>query len=213
MLNRKGKGAFLLAFAFTLVAAAAAPAQDSDAPRQTPPPRPEVNHEVLIHLLATAEGTEGGGGRVPQALEGVVRQLKATLPSSDYRLAATFVNRVRDGATFDIKTAGGGPLAPTQNPLTPTFFQISLTNVRLIDPASAQPSINIQHFRLGMKVPIQMAAVAGDKGQSYPVINYEDVGVTTQLSVREGEPTLVGTLNSGRAGQLFVIVITVRRTK
>src|ERR1044072_1275104 len=73
MLHRKGKGTFLLAFAFILVAAIAAPAQDSDAPRQTPASRPEVNHEVLIHLLVTAEGTEDGG-RVPQALEGVVRQ-------------------------------------------------------------------------------------------------------------------------------------------
>jgi hypothetical protein len=40
---------------------------------------------------------------------------------------------------------------------------------------------------------------------------YEDTGINTQMSVREGEPTLVGTLNTSRPGQLFVIVITVKR--
>ena len=215
MLNRKGRGALLYALAFILIAAVPAFAQDSDAPRQGAPSRAEVNHEVYVHLLITAEGAEGGA-RAPQSLEGVVRQLKASLPPSDYRLAATFINRVRDGASFEVKTAGGGPFGAVQTPsqFTPVFIQLSVAGVKLIDPASAQPSINVQQFRLGMKVPIQTASVQRDKGEAtYPVIQYEDVGVNTQLSVREGEPTLVGTLNASRPGQLFVIVVTVRRTK
>ena len=214
MLNRQGRGALLCALAFILIAAVPAFAQDSDAPRQAAPSRAEVNHEVYIHLLATAEGAEGGA-RVPQSLEGVVRQLKASLPPSDYRLAATFINRVRDGASFEVKTTGGTfSAAQTPSQFTPASIQLSVAGVKLIDPASAQPSINVNQFRLGMKVPIQMANVQRDKGEAtYPVIQYEDVGVSTQLSVREGEPTLVGTLNASRPGQLFVIVVTVRRTK
>jgi hypothetical protein len=215
MLNRTGRGAFLLALAFTLFASASASAQDSDASRQSAPSRAEVNHEVLVYLLATADGAEAGT-KPPQALEGVVRQLKAALPPSDYRLAATFINRVRDGASFEVKTAGGSTFGTIQTPsqFTPAFVQLSVTGVKLIDPASAQPSINVQQFRLGMKVPIQMASMQRDKAEvTYPVIQYEDVGVNTQLSVREGEPTLVGTLNSSRPGQLFIIVVTVRRTK
>ena len=115
MLNRKGRGALLLALALTLIASAGASAQDSDAPRQGAPSRAEVNHEVHVHLLVTAEGAEGGV-RVPQSLDGVVRQLKAALPPSDYRLATTFINRVRDGAGFDVKTAGAGPLGPVPTP-------------------------------------------------------------------------------------------------
>jgi len=214
MLNRRGRGVLLLALAFTLIASAGARAQDSDAPRQAAPARPEVNHEVHVHLLATADGAEGGT-RVPQSLEPVVRQLKTALPPSDYRLAATYINRVRDNSGFEVKSAGAGPFAPAQasSQLTPSFVQLSLSGVKLIDPASAQPSINVNQFRLGMKVPVQTTSVRGEKGEgSYPVIQYEDVGLSTQLSVREGEPTLVGTLNSGRSGQLFVIVVTIRRT-
>jgi hypothetical protein len=219
MRKQTRKGALLLALALTFAAAgsAAAAAQEGEpAPRPQAPPRQEVNHEVLVQLLVTAEGGEGVA-RVPQSLDGVLRQLKAALPQSDYRLAATYVHRVRDGGMFEVRGPGGVPFAPPQaaNTLTPSFFQLSVTGVKLLDAAAAQPSINIQQFRLGMKVPIQTGATAGvgDRGAGYPVIQYEDTGLSTQLSVREGEPTLVGTLNGSRPGQLFVIIITVRRTR
>ncbi len=218
MRNRTRKGALLLALALTFVAAgsAAASAQEGEPPpRPQTPSRQEVNHEVLVQLLVTAEGGEGSA-RVPQSLDGVLRQLKAALPPADYRLAATYVHRVRDGGVFEVRGPGGVPFAPPQaaNTLTPSFFQLTVSGVKLLDAAAAQPSINIQQFRLGMKVPIQTGATAiGEKGGGYPVIQYEDTGLSTQLSVREGEPTLVGTLNGSRPGQLFVIILTARRTR
>jgi hypothetical protein len=214
MLNRKGRGALLLALAFTFLVSASASAQDSAEPRQGPPSRAEVNHEVHIHLLVTAEAADGGA-RAPQTLDGVVRQLKASLPPSDYRLAVTFINRVRDGAGFDVRSAGGAGFGQSQppGPPPPTVLQIAVSGVKLIDPASAQPSINVNQFRLSFRMPVQTAAVKTDKGEgSYPVVQYEEIGLSSQLSVREGEPTLVGTLNTMRPGQLFAVVITVRRT-
>lgn len=215
MLDRKGRGALLLlALAFTVFVPCGARAQDApDAPRQGAPPRPEVNHEVHVHLLVTAEAAEGGA-RVPQSLDGVVRQLKASLPPSDYRLAATFIGRVRDGADFDIKSAGGPAFGPqTPGPFQPTAIQLAVSRVRLIDPASAQPSISVSLFRFNLRMPVQTGAVKSDKGEvSYPVVQYEELGLGTQLSVRDGEPTLVGTLNAARPGQLFAVVVTVRRT-
>ncbi len=213
MQERTGKGALLAALALFVIAAASATAaaQDSDAPRQQQQQRADMNHEVQLHVLVNAADA-GAGARVPAALEPVVRQLKAALPPSDYRLAASFINRVRDGGSFDLKTVGA-PFGPPQTPsqLPPTFFEIGLNSVKLIDPAAAQPSINIQQFRLGMRVPIQTGAV-GEKGAS-PIIQYEGTGLSTQLSVREGEPTLVGTLNATRPGELYIIVVTVKRTK
>ena len=105
--------------------------------------------------------------------------------------------------------AGFGQSQPP-GPFPPTFIQLAVSAVKLIDPASAQPSINVQQFRLGFRLPVQTAAVKTGEGSS-PVIQYEDMGLNTQLSVREGEPTLVGTLNSTRPGQVFAIVVTVRR--
>ena len=202
-----------LALLFLMAGVAAASAQEGEParPQAGSPARPEVNHEVHLHLLVTADGAEAAA-RVPQALEGVVRQLKAAMPSADYRVAATFINRVRDGGQFELKSVGGGaPFSSAQTPrlLHTGYLQLSLSGVRLLDAASERPSINIQHFRLGMKVPVHATSAAA--GAS-PVFQYEDVGVSTVLSVREGEPTLVGTLNTSVPGQHFVIVITVRRT-
>ena len=173
--------------------------------------RGNANHEVQLHLLVTSAAQEDGPA-VPRALEGVVRQLRASLPPSEYRLAATFINRVKDGGQLEVKSAGGAPFShATANSMTPTFFQFLLSDVKLDEE---QGVVNIRGFRLGLKVPVQTGAVGGggDKSApSYPVIQYEDTGITTQLSVREGEPTLVGTLSTRRPGQLFVLVITVRR--
>lgn len=215
MHTRTRGGALMMAAAFALLLAGrgvAASAQDGGASsgRQQAAARAETNFEVQTHVLITAEGADAAS-KVPQALDGVVRRLKAMLPPADYRLAATFVNRVRDDGGIEVKSAGASPFAAAQtDPLTPSIFQLSLA-VKSLDDASGERYVRVQPFRLGLKIPIQTASVSNDKGQGYPVIQYEDTGLNTQMSVREGEPTLVGTLNTIRPGQLFVIVITVRR--
>jgi hypothetical protein len=214
--TRGGAPLIALAFALLLAGRGVASAQDDDggdsasARRQTAA-RAETNFEVQTHVLVTSEGAEGASN-VPRSLDGVVRQLKSLLPPADYRLAATFVNRVRDEGGFEVKSAGASPFgAPEPNPLTPSIFQLSLA-VKSLDDTSGGRYVRVQPFRLGLKIPIQTSSVFGDKpGQGYPVIQYEDTGLNTQMSVREGEPTLVGTLNTSRPGQLFVIVLTVRR--
>ncbi|HVF44936.1 MAG TPA: hypothetical protein VM936_18065 [Pyrinomonadaceae bacterium] len=208
--------ALAIAFAFALLVAGrgVAAAQDggeSSNRQQQAAARAETNFEVQTHVLVATEGA-GTASKVPQALDGVVRQLKSILPPADYGLAATFVNRVKDDGGFDVRSAGASPFgSPQTGPLTPNIFQLSLA-LKAFDGASGERYVRVQPFKLGLKIPIQTATVGGDKpGQSYPVIQYEDTGINTQMSVREGEPTLVGTLNTSRPGQLFVIVITVRR--
>lgn len=205
-----------LALLFLLAGGPSASAQEGEParPQAGTPVRAEVNHEVHLHLLVTAEGAEGAA-RVPPALDAVVRQLKAAMPPADYRLAASFINRVRDGGQFEVKSVGGVPFGPAraQRSQQPGYLQLSLSGVKLLDPGSERPSINIQHLRLGMKVPVQTPSAAADGTPGgNPVLQYEDVGVNTILSVREGEPTLVGTLNTSAPGQFYAIVITVRRT-
>lgn len=215
MHTRKRGGALTIAVVFALLLAGrgVASAQDESASsgRQQTAAKAETNFEVQVHVLITADGADAAS-KLPQSLNGVVRQLKSMLPPADYRLAATFVNRVKDDGGFEVKSAGTSPFgAPSPDPLTPSIFQLSLA-VKSLDDASGARYVRVQPFRLGLKIPIQTASVSNEKlGQGYPVIQYEDTGLNTQMSVREGEPTLVGTLNTSRPGQLFVIVITVRR--
>jgi hypothetical protein len=214
MHTRTRGGALTIAAVFALLLAGrgVASAQEGGASsgQQQAAARAETNFEVQIHMLITAESVDDAS-KVPRALDGVVRQLKWMLPPADYKLAATFVNRVKDDGGFEVKSAGASPFGgPEPNPLTPSIFQLSLA-VKSLDDTSGGRYVRVQPFKLGLKIPIQTASAYLEKGQGYPVIQYEDTGINTQMSVREGVPTLVGTLNTSRPGQLFVIVITVRR--
>jgi len=216
MQRRKTARAVLAALTLVFIVASRASAQEGEAtrPQGGPPSRAEINYEVHLYLLVTAEAAEGAP-KPPQALDAVVRQLKVALPPADYRLAAAFINRVKDGGSLEVRSMGfasPNPVRGANGYLSPTSFQLSLSGVKLIDPSSPQLFINIQQFRFGMKVPLQTAAVTDDKA-GRPVIQYEDAGVSTMLSVRDGEPTLVGTLNTSGPGQNFVVVLTVRRMR
>ena len=201
-------------FALALCAGASVAAQTQNAvvAARADAERAEVNHDVQLYLLA-ASNEPGGGGNVPQAVEGALKQLRATLPFSNYRLATSFLNRVRDGGTVEVSGVGGAPLvANPPNSVSPAFFKFSLHRVRLLAGADAQPFIQVEKLYFGLKVPVQTASVGGEGGKpSYPVIQYQDTGISTEMSVREGTPTVVGTMTSSQPGESYVLVMTLKR--
>jgi hypothetical protein len=68
-------------------------------------------------------------------------------------------------------------------------------------------------FNFGARIPIQTAtgAVAAN-GAVAPVIAYENTGVFTDISMREAEPVIVGTLNIGPSGDAVILVVAAKRT-
>jgi hypothetical protein len=211
MHTRKRRGALLAALAFALLLAgrSTAAAQDEGggpAPRQQAA-KGAINYEVQLHVLVTAEGSEGAP-KVPPALEGVVRQLKAAFPPAEYRVGATFFNRVQDGSGFDVRSMGPPPYAGSTLAAGLTTYQIVASVSGLTDGAAGERLVRVSPFRFGLRVPVQALSATG---QSAPIIQYEDVGLNTHIGVRDGEPALVGTLNTSRPGQFFAVVLTVRR--
>jgi hypothetical protein len=206
MHTRTRGGALLVALAFALLLAGrgTASAQDEGGAARGQGARPEINYEVQLYLLVTAEGTEGAA-KLPQSLDGVVKQLKSSLPPADYRLAATFINRVKSGGSFEANSVGGS--APTGSPQgvpMPAFYQLAFTDVRVADGPQSEGSVNVRQLRFSVRLPTQVADRPG-------IIQFQETGLNTQMSVREGEPTLVGTLNSSIAGRFFALVITIKR--
>lgn len=203
----RGGGALLVALAFALLLAGrgTASAQDEgDAARRQQSARAEINYEVQLYLLVTAESAEGAA-KLPQTLDGVVRQLKSSLPPADYRLVATFINRVKSGGSFEANSVGGSaPAGSPQGMLMPAFYQFALTDVRAADSPQGEGSVNVRQLRFNVRLPIQVADRPG-------ITQIQETGLNTQISVHEGEPTLVGTLNSSSAGRFFALVITIRR--
>lgn len=203
------------AFALCLALPALARAQEEEAPARAAAQRQnEVNHEVQLFLLAAA--ADGAArGQLPESLSGVARQLRATLPPGGYRVVLTLLNRVRDGSNVEFSGIGAPLLWPPAGsaaaPPTPTTFSYSLGNVRLTEDAAGGRLIHLRPLRFAARVPVQAGTARGEGGSERPVFNTQETGLTTEISVREGEPTVVGTVATGRPDDLFVLVVTVRR--
>ena len=175
--------------------------------------RDEINHDVQLYLLVGSNGT-GERSNIPPSMDVVIKQLRSTLPFPHYRLATTFLNRVKDGGNLEVSGVGGSPLVtvPTTSN-TPTFFNFHMSNVKLVTDANGQPFIRIAKFRLGLKVPIVTATARSEGGSAgSPVVQYQDTGLSTEMSVREAAPTIVGTLTTSQPGESFVLVVMVKRT-
>ena len=174
----------------------------------------KINFEVQLHLLV-ASNERGETGNIPQSLEAVVKQLKSSLPFANYRLAATFVNRVKDGGTLEVKgvVSSDSFTNAATNPFSQTFYEFTLFQVKSGGDGANQPSIDITKFRFGLRLPIT-TGVSHAEGTtaSYPIINYEPTGITTEMTLREGTPTVVGTMTTSRPGQILILVVSIKRT-
>jgi hypothetical protein len=174
-----------------------------------------ISCEVQLQLLiATSDG--GEKGNVPQTLEPLVRQLKSSLPATNYRLAAIFINRVKDAGTLQVsgilpsKYFASDPVASG----SPVFFEFTLADIKLDTEGGGETFIRIPRFRFSLRVPTVAGITRAEAGTpSYPIINYNPIGINTELSFREAAPTVVGTINTSKPDEVLVLIITVKRSQ
>ena len=169
-----------------------------------------IDYEIQLHLLL-ASNEAGEKGNVPQSLEPIVRQLKSSLGFANYRLAASFVNRVKDGGTLESKGLIPSNLftpAPA-NPVPQAAYEFTLFKIKLDDDLT---NIDIPRFRFGLQLPVITSLVRGEGNTPLPVINFQPASISTEMNLREDKPTVVGTMNTTRSDQILILVITVKRT-
>ncbi len=172
----------------------------------------EINYEIQLYLLV-ASNTSAERNNLPRALDGVVRQLKATLPFNTYRLTTTFLSRVGNGSNLEVKGIVGGSPFATAASAVPTFYEFTLTNVRMVTDTDGQQLVRISAFRFGQRVPVQTSTTRAEGSTTgFPVIQYEPTGITTQVSLHEGTPAIIGTSPTGQSDELFVLAASIKRT-
>ncbi len=176
-------------------------------------PADDANLETQLYLIVgtNQEVTEA---KLPSSLDAIVKQLRATLPFKNYRLASTLINRVKNDGHLDLNWIGG-PLAPTAVTTTvpaPSFSYFKVRQVTLMRNSEGQSLVQMLGFNFGSRIPIPTGSVAmSEKG--FPQINYEGTGLATDISMHEGEPVVVGTLNVGPSGDAIILVVSARRTQ
>lgn len=173
----------------------------------------EVNLDTQLYILI-ATNQEVDDSKLPATLDPVLKQLRASLPFKNYRLAATLINRVKNDGRLNLQWVGGPLLATAAaSTTTPSFNEFKVNTVRLVADGSGREVVRMEGFRFGARIPIQtgFTAMAGS-GPGAPIINYENTGLNTDISMHEGEPVVVGTLNVGPSGDAIILVMTARRS-
>lgn len=167
--------------------------------------------EVQLHLLVGSKSPSADDEKLPASLDAVVKQLRSTFTFKNYRLAATLLNRVKNSGRLSLTWTGGPLLASSAATMaTPEVNEFRVNNVKLIQDEAGRDAVQMLDFNFGARIPIQVSSIASN-GSSAPVIQYERTGITTDITVREGEPTIVGTLNVGPSGDALIIVVTAKR--
>ena len=175
----------------------------------------ETNLDTQLYLIV-ATNQEVDDTKLPASLDGVIRQLRASLPFRNYRLAATLVNRVKNEGRLDLRWIGGPFVAPTSSAasgMTPSFSEFKVRQVKLARNNDGQQVVQMAGFSYGARIPIQTGTAIASNGPAAPIINYENTGLNTDISMREGEPVVVGTLNAGPSGDAIILVVSARRSQ
>ncbi|MDQ5846653.1 MAG: hypothetical protein M3539_15310 [Acidobacteriota bacterium] len=172
----------------------------------------ETNLDTQLYLLV-ATNQEVDDTKLPAALDPIIKQLRASLPFKNYRLAATLINRVKNDGRLNLKWIGG-PLMPgaTAANITPSFNEFRVNGVKLTTDASGRSMVRMDGFAFGARIPIQTATMVAANAPAGPIINYEPTGLNTDISMQEGEAVIVGTLNVGPSGDAIILVMSARRT-
>jgi hypothetical protein len=171
----------------------------------------ETNLETQLYLIV-GTNQDAGEAKLPSALDSIVKQLHTSLPFKNYRLVSTLINRVKNDGRLQLNWVGA-PITPVAaTAMTPSFSHFNIRQVRMARNNEGQQLIHMDGFSFGARVPIQVGAVAAN-GEVRPSINYEQTGLGTDVSMREGEPVVVGTLNVGPSGDAIILVVSARRAQ
>ena len=198
---------------FCLAATATrAPAQSSDRSTTAENKNEDVNLDTQLYLIV-GTNQEVSDVKLPPSLDPVIKQMKLALPFKNYRVAATLLNRVKSDGHLNLSWIGGPLLeSAAETKHTPSFNECNVRQVRVVDDAEGKKVIRMEGFKFGTRIPIvTYNGVAAVGTPPAPIINYENTGLNTDISMHEGEPVVVGTLNVGPSGDAIILVMSARR--
>jgi len=173
----------------------------------------ETNLDTQLYLIVGTNQSVDDS-KLPASLEPVLKQLRATLPFKNYRLAATLINRVKNEGHLNLSWIGG-PLASSSGTAptnTPSFSQFNVRQIKLVRNSEGKQVVQMVGFNFGARIPIQVSGAIAANGVVAPNFNYENTGLQTDISMGEAEPVIVGTLNVGPSGDAIILVVSAKRT-
>jgi hypothetical protein len=178
----------------------------------------DVNLDTQLYLIL-ATNREVDEGKIPLALDPIIKRLRESLTFKHYTIAGTFLNRVKNNGRLEVSWVGSPFMFPAATTITvvtnnPTFNNFGAL-VRLATDGNGNDIVRMSELRFGAQVPIitgQLTTSNASLGNA-PVtqVTYQSIGLRTDISMREGAPVIAGTLNVGPQGDAIVVAVSARR--
>ena len=154
-----------------------------------------ANVDLTIYLLVGHEGeSPAGGAAVPKDLDSVVTQLKNAFAFKSYSLLDVLALRTRTGEQASTTSSGGA--VPNGNASAPVITTFRISNAAVGGDGT---SIHISRLNAGIKMPV----VSGMQ------VSYTDLGLNTDVDIKEGQKVVIGRLGISKDQALF-LVMTVK---
>jgi hypothetical protein len=159
------------------------------------PPPPAKNIELSVYLLI-ASIQDNAENKLPAELEPVVKQLKSMFSYRGFRLLDTLLMRQREqqwpGPPSYVRGSVASPNSEIRQSV-PYVFSVMSLHVGSEDTARL---IRINGLDLNLKLPYNSGM--------------QEVGVHTDVDIREGQKVVVGKANIGNADNALILVLSAK---
>ena len=168
--------------------------------------RPDI--ELHVHILI-ASNSPIASNEHPSELNDVIKQLQATLAYKNYSLMASVIQHAKESGRISENSGVAEPKLFNVDipPGNPIFYQYRLDSISVRADAGGQTQIVIPNFNFSMRIPLNV------NDAEHPKIQYQNVGFSTPVTVREGEKVVVGTTTMGDKGLIVVLSARVLSAK
>lgn len=156
-----------------------------------------VNVDLTVYMLVGHEGENpAGSAAVPKELDSVVTQLKNAFAFKNYSLLDVLELRTRTGQGASTTSSGGAVQTGMGNSSQPVITQLRLSSAGVDSDGS---SIHINQLNANIRMPVS-------SGNGF---EYQNLGVNTDIDIKEGQKVVIGRLGISKDQALF-LVMTVK---
>jgi hypothetical protein len=154
------------------------------------------NIEMTVFLLVATDSGTPAGSAIPKDLDDVATQLKNTFPFKNYGLLDVLTFRTRTGQSVST-TSSGGSFQIGGRPVS----VISSLRINSISVESDGSTVRIDKMNSDYRVPVQNGAAAPND------YSYQNLGLQTDLDIKEGQKVVVGRLGISHDQALFLVMM------
>ena len=160
--------------------------------------------ELIFHVLGgvPADGASARSSESQNAdLAPVYKQLHGAFPFKSYQVLSTVLMRSGQGTSSSTEGMMKSPNS-LQDSVTPGSYKIEYDSASL--SGGSVPVIHLKKLHFSARIPYVSGSIALSQ------TSMRDVGVETDVDLRDGQKVVVGTSNIEPAGTTLFIVVTAR---